>query len=161
MRIFYLLLLISAFLSFCPLPILKHQHHQGPQTPRLYMPHLIPQLNTLMIVFFVYIWNPLENFLLKLLGKHYWCTTHYLQPLNDVVFQCTVSEQEVLRSQSDEDIMSLRGRFDRVYFRKRRTTVLWFQIGFVSALFVVNILALFFFCGRLVPHRLFPSSPLL
>ena len=44
-------------------------------------------------------------------------------------------------AQSVEDIMSLRGRFDQVYFRKRRNAVLWLQIGFVLSLFsVVGVL---------------------
>ena len=38
---------------------------------------------------------------------------------------------------SDENIMPVRGRFDRVYFRKRRNAVLWALdwIGFVLDLF--------------------------
>ena len=37
-----------------------------------------------------------------------------------------------------------------------------FRLDLFQALFVVDVLALFvFLCGRLVPHRLFPSSSLL
>ena len=36
-----------------------------------------------------------------------------------------VVETSIKKTLSDEDIMPLRGRFDRVYFRKRRTGVLW------------------------------------
>jgi len=73
--------------------------------------------------------------------------------------------KELLSSTSkfDEDIMPppLRGRFDRVYLGGDAPVFFGFRYLF-QALLVVDVLALFvFFCGRLVPHRLFPSSVLL
>ena len=77
----------------------------------------------------------------------------------DAIQQCLSGGSNVLKwllafacSDFDEDIMPLRGRFDRVYFRKRRNVVLlalnWFcfrficnRCSFVLALFsVVGVL---------------------
>ena len=68
-------------------------------------------------------------------------------------------EQEKRRKFDEE---SCRLGTDSIEFTSGSDALVFFGFRFVSALFVVDVLTLFvFFCGRLVPHRLFPSSPLL